>query len=309
MLNHGSCRCGTIWSATPSRVAWLLLGAVAGLLLIACVNVANLILARLAARNREFAVRSALGAGRARLARLALTESLLLAVAGGGLGLLFAAAMLRVFVQLAPSSIPEIDQASLDLRVFAVAAVLALAAGAAVGIWPALSVLRSRALQYGPRATAAARPRMRFTLVTAQIALTVAMLAGSALLLRTLWNLVAVPLGYQSERVVTMNVALNVARYPNGSRDPFFERLLERIREIPGTAAATMTSAAPPTGADPDGNELSLSTASLATPQADRRGTRHPRARSDSRLLPDVRHSHPAGARLRGGRPRPHSRP
>ena len=234
-----------------ARVAWLLLGAVAGLLLIACVNVANLILARLAARNREFAVRAALGSGRARLARLALTESLLLAVAGGGLGLLLAAAMLRVFVQLAPSSIPEIDQASLDLRVFAVAGVLALVAGAAVGIWPALSVLRGRALQYGQRATAAARPRMRFTLVTAQIALTVAMLGGSALLLRTLWNLVSVPLGYQSERVVTMTVALNNLLYPAGSRDPFFERLLARIREIPGTAAVTMTNGAPPAGTTP----------------------------------------------------------
>ena len=231
-----------------SRVAWLLLGAVAGLLLIACVNVANLILARLAARSREFTVRSALGAGRARLARLALTESLLLAVAGGGLGLLLAAAMLRVFVQLAPSSIPEINQASLDLRVFAVAAALALAAGAAVGIWPALSVLRSRALQYGQRATAVARPRMRFTLVTVQIALTVAMLGGSALLLRTLWNMVSVPLGYQSERVLTMTVALNPALYPNGTRDPFFERLLERVKNTPGTAAVTMTNGAPPAG-------------------------------------------------------------
>jgi predicted permease len=231
-----------------SRVAWLLLGAVAGLLLIACVNVANLILARLAARNREFTVRAALGAGRARLARLALTESLLLAVAGGGLGLLFAAALLRVFVQLAPSSIPEIGKASLDLRVFAVAAVLALAAGAAVGIWPALSVLRSRALQYGPRATAAARPRMRFTLVTVQIALTVGMLGGSALLLRTLWNLVAVQLGFQSERVVTMTVPLNGVLYPASSRAPFFERLLERVREIPGTAAATMSTSAFPSG-------------------------------------------------------------
>jgi len=231
-----------------ARVAWLLLGAVTGLLLIACVNVANLILARLAARNREFAVRAALGSGRARLARLALTESLLLAVAGGGLGLLFAAALLRVFVQLAPSSIPEIDQASLDLRVFAVAAVLALIAGTAVGIWPALSVLRNRALQYGTRVTAAARPRMRFTLVTVQIALTMTLLAGSALLLRTLWNLAAVPLGYQSERVVTMTVALNGLLYPSGSRNPFFDRLLERIREIPGTAAATMTSDVFPAG-------------------------------------------------------------
>jgi len=89
---------------------------------------------------------------------------------------------------------------------------------------------------------------MRFTLVTVQIAMTVAMLGGSALLLRTLWNLVSVPLGYQSERVLTMTVALNSLLYPVGSRDPFFERLLERIREIPGTAAVTMTSGAPAIG-------------------------------------------------------------
>src|SRR6185503_8526598 len=114
-----------------------------------CVNVTNLILARMAARDREFAMRSALRTERARLAQLALTESLMLGVANDDLGLLFAAAMLRVFVRLAPSNIPEIGQASLDLRVFAVAVVLALVAGAAVGIWPALSVVRSRALQYG----------------------------------------------------------------------------------------------------------------------------------------------------------------
>ena len=231
-----------------SRLAWLLLGAVGGLMLIACVNVVNLILARMAVRNREFAVRSALGAGRARLARLAITESVLLALAAGAIGLLLAAAALRVFVRLAPSSIPEIDQASLDMRVFIVAGVLALAAGIAVGIWPALSVLRRRALHYGSRATAPARPRTRFTLVTAQIALTVALLAGSALLLRTLWNLVAVPLGYQSERVVTMTVIPNVARYAADVRGPFFERVLEHIREIHGTSAATMSSAVPPNG-------------------------------------------------------------
>jgi predicted permease len=116
-----------------------------------------------------------------------------------------------------------------------------------VGIWPALSVLRNRALQYGPRVTAAAHPRVRFALVTAQIALTVAMLGGSALMLRTLWNMVKVPLGYVSERVFTMNVALNPERYAPHSREPFFERLLERVRGIPGTAAATMTNMAFPT--------------------------------------------------------------
>jgi predicted permease len=231
-----------------SRVAWLLLGAVAGLLLVACVNVANLILARMAVRGREFAVRSALGAGRIRLARLVLTEGLLLAVVGGSIGMLSATVMLRVFARLAPSSIPEIDRASLDLRVLAVTAVLAMTAGLVVGIWPALSVLRSRALQYGARATTAAHPRMRFTLVTVQIALTITLLGGSALLLRTLWNLAAVPLGYESERVITMNVTPNVAHYPPGASGPFFERLLERIRAIPGTAGATMSSAAPPTG-------------------------------------------------------------
>ena len=231
-----------------SRVAWLLIGAVTGLLLIACVNVANLILARIAARDREFAVRLALGAGRARLARLAITESVLLAVAGGGIGLVMATTMLRAFVRLAPSSMPEIDQASLDLRVFAVAVVLALAAGMAVGIWPALSVLRSAARQYGLRAVAPARPRMRFALVTIQIALTVTLLTGSALLLRTLAHLNAVPLGYDSESVLTMMVVPNVVHYPPDARGPFFERVLERIREIPGTAAVTMSSAEPPNG-------------------------------------------------------------
>jgi predicted permease len=231
-----------------SRVAWLLLGAVAGLLLIACVTVANLILARMAVRDREFAVRSALGAGRTRLARLVLTEGLLLAAAGGGIGLLSATVMLRVFARLAPTSLPAIDQASLDLRVLLVSGVLAMAAGLVAGIWPALSVLRSRALRYGARATAAPQPRMRFTLVTIQIALTVTLLGGSALLLRTLVNLVAVPLGYQTEHVITMNVTPNVAHYPAGASGPFFERLLERIRQIPGTAGATMSDAASPTG-------------------------------------------------------------
>jgi predicted permease len=231
-----------------SRAAWLLLDTVAALLLIACVNVTNLILARVAAREREFAVRSALGAGKWRLARLALTESLLLSATAGVLSLAIAAALLRLFVSLAPSSIFKLNEASLDLRVFAVAAILSSIAGAVVGLWPAIAVLRTGTLQHGTRATVA-RPRLRFTLVTAQIALTVAMLAGSALLLRSLWNLVNVPLGFESDRVVTMSVTLTAGRYPQGSEQHAFqESLLDHIRQLPGTVAATLSNAPAPTG-------------------------------------------------------------
>jgi len=231
-----------------SRAAWLLLGAVAGLLLIACVNVTNLILARVAAREREFAVRTALGAGRWRLARLALTESLLLSAAAGALGLAIAAGLLRLFVSLAPSSIFKLNEASLDLRVFAVAAILSATAGAAVGIWPAIAVLRTATLQHGARVTVA-RPRLRFALVTGQIALTVAMLASSALLLRSLWNLVHVPLGFQSDRVVTMSVMLTAGRYTQSpEQHAFHEALLDRIRHLPGAVAATLSNAPVPTG-------------------------------------------------------------
>jgi putative ABC transport system permease protein len=230
------------------RAAWLLMSAVAGLLLIACVNVTNLILARLASREREFAVRSALGAGKWRLARLALTESLLLSAIAGALSLAIAQALLKLFVSLAPSSIFKLDEASLDLRVLAVSAILAVIAAAAVALLPAISALRTGTLQHGARVTVA-RPRLRFALVTAQIAMTVAMLAGSALLLRSLWNMVNIPLGFQGDRVVTMSVMLTAGRYQQGpEQHAFHEALLDRIRKIPGTVAATLSNAPAPTG-------------------------------------------------------------
>jgi putative ABC transport system permease protein len=236
-----------------SRAAWLLLGAVAALLLIACVNVTNLILARLAAREREFAVRAALGAGKWRLARLAMTESLLMSATAGTLGLAIAWALLRLFVRLAPSSIFKLNEASLDLRVLTVATILAVIAGATVGLWPAIAILRTGTLQHGARATVA-QPRLRFALVTAQIALTVAMLAGSALFLRSLWNMVNVPLGFESDRVVTMNVMLTAGRYPQGpEQHAFQESLLDRIRQLPGTVSAALSNAPAPTGVTANG--------------------------------------------------------
>ena len=139
------------------RVAWLLMGAVAVFLLIACVNVTNLMLARVGERRREFAVRAAIGAGRMRLARLALAESLLLALAAGSLGLLVAFGLLETFVAMAPPGIPGIADASIDLRVFTVAALLVVLTGTAIGVWPAISVFRVGEL-HGLRSTATSSP-------------------------------------------------------------------------------------------------------------------------------------------------------
>ena len=227
------------------RVAWLLIGAVAVFLLIACVNVTNLMLARVGERRREFGVRAAIGAGRMRLARLALAESLLLSLAAGGIGLLVAFALLETFVAMAPPGIPGIADASLDLRVFVVAALLVALTGTAIGLWPAVSVFRAGDL-HGLRSTATsspgARPRLRFALVTTQIALTLALLGGSALLLRSLWNVVNVPLGFNAERVVTLTAGLGRVRYPTVEhRAAFLEELLARARAMPGVVAAAMS--------------------------------------------------------------------
>jgi putative ABC transport system permease protein len=233
-----------------ARVAWLLIGAVAVFLLIACVNVANLLLARVAERQREFAVRAAIGAGEIRLARLALAEAALLSGTAGGVGLLLAFALLKTFVAVAPSGIPGIADASIDARVFAVAGLLVVATGMAIGIWPAISVFRAGGMR-GLRSTGAsspgAKPRVRFALVTAQIALTMALLGSSALLLRTLWNVVNVPLGFDAARVVSMTIALSPTRYPTAERETaFFESLLARARQTPGAVSAALSDAPPP---------------------------------------------------------------
>ena len=233
-----------------SRVAWLLMGAVAVFLLIACVNVTNLMLARVGERRREFGVRAAIGAGRMRLARLALAESLLLALAAGGIGLLVAFALLKTFVAMAPPSIPGIADASIDLRVFVVAAALVIVTGMAIGLWPALSVFRVGEMN-GLRSTGTsspgARPRVRFALVTTQIALTLALLGGSALLLRSLWNVVSVPLGFNAERVITLTASLSPVRYPTIEHGAtFFDALLTRARATPGAVSVASSNAPPP---------------------------------------------------------------
>jgi putative ABC transport system permease protein len=236
-----------------ARVAWLLIAAVVVFLLIACLNVANLMLARVAERQREFAIRAAVGAGTVRLARLALAESLLLALAAGGIGLLLALALLKTFVVIAPSHLPGVAQASIDLRVFVVAVVLIALTGVAVGTWPAVSVVRASgrtALRSTGTSSPGARPRVRFALVTTQIALTLALLGGSALLLRSLRNVVSIPLGFEAGHVVTLSVGLSATRYPTPAhRSAYFEELLARAAATPGTVAAALSNAPAPLGA------------------------------------------------------------
>jgi predicted permease len=236
-----------------ARVGWLLVGAVAVFLLIACVNVTNLMLVRVADRQREFAVRAAVGAGKARLAGLALAESLLLALTAGGVGLIVAIGLLRTFVALAPASIPGLAQASVDSRVFIVALVLVAVTGGIIGLWPAVAVFHAgglRALRARRAASSGARPRVRFALVTTQIALTLALLGGSALLLRSLWNVVNVPLGFEANRVVTLTAALSTTRYPTTERTAaFFDELLARARAMPGAVSAALSNAPVPRGA------------------------------------------------------------
>jgi predicted permease len=233
-----------------ARVAWLLMGAVAVFLLIACVNVTNLMLARVGERRREFGVRAAIGAGRMRLARLALVESLLLAVAAGAMGLLVAFALVKTFAAMAPPGIPGIADASIDLRVFVVAVLLVVVTGAAIGVWPAISVFRVGEL-HGLRSMATsspgARPRVRFALVSTQIALTLALLGGSALLLRSLWNVVSVPLGFNAERVITLKAELSRVRYPTSEHGAvFLEELLARAQATPGARSVAASNAPPP---------------------------------------------------------------
>jgi predicted permease len=191
-------------------------------------------------------MRAALGASKARLARLAFAESILLAICAGGLGVFFSWGLLKAFRRLAPTSIPRIEHASLDLRVYAVAAALSLVCGVAIGLWPALSSLRTATIGAGSRSTTGLRPRARFALITTQVALTVALLGTSGLLLHSLVNLVRIPLGFQSDQTLTMAVTLNAAHYPDAQRQTaLFEQVLARMQEAPGTIAASWSNASP----------------------------------------------------------------
>jgi hypothetical protein len=225
-----------------------LLGAVLAVLLIACANIANLLLARAVGRDREIAVRAALGASRFRLVRLALTESLLVAVAGGASGCGLAFGLLRGFQTIAPEGLPRIEEATVDLRVLLFSAAAAVLSGILFGLFPALrrteGTLMGSARTVGP-----ARGWLRGALVTAQVAISLMLLTGAGLLLRSLDNMQRVPMGFESDHAITASFVLGRQRY---SRDveqlAFFGELERRLGTLPGVSAAAVSDSVPPFG-------------------------------------------------------------
>jgi putative ABC transport system permease protein len=228
----------------------ILLGAVALVLLIACVNVANIVLARGATRQREIAVRRALGAGRIRLLGQLLTESLLLAVAGGALGILLAYWGLAPLRAIVPADMVGGAPITLDSRVLLFTVVASLASGVLFGLIPGLRLASpdvSSVLQEGGRGFASGRARRtRSVLVVSEIALAAVLLIAAGLLLRSFNHLLKVPEGFNPEHVLSLQLALPQARYPKpADRAVFVKQVIERIDSLPGTTSAAATSRLP----------------------------------------------------------------
>ena len=232
-----------------ATVLWVLLGAVGFVLLIACVNVAGLLLARASERQREIAIRASLGAGRGRIVRQLLTESLLLALIAGVLGLLLGIWSVDALVALVPQGIPGLDSTKLDGRVLGFALALALGTGLVFGLAAALPATRTQlvdALKQGGRTAVGGTSRARGILVASQVALSVVLLAGAGLLIASLLRMGQVELGFNPENVF----AVSFPRTPEGYETPaavwnFDRQMLERIGTMPGVAAVSSASSLP----------------------------------------------------------------
>jgi len=226
--------------------AWVLLAAVIAVLLIACANVASLLLARAASRQRELAVRSALGASRTRLIRQTLTESLMLAFAGAIAGGLLAALLLRIFVAIAPEGLPFLERARLDPRIICFTIAASVICGLLFGILPALHRPNAEAL--AGRSTAGIRHhRLRQTLVIVQIAVSLILLTCAGLLLRSFWKWRDQPLGIHAGSVVTASISLGAQQYPKPEQQlAFMQQLQARLRLLPGVSALAVSDSLPP---------------------------------------------------------------
>jgi predicted permease len=229
---------------------WCLLGAAAGLLVIACTNLANLLLTRGLSRQKELAVRAALGAGRQRLTRQMLTESVLLAIAGGIAGVAIAASALPLLARLVPTALPIAEVPTLDLRLLGSATLATLVSAIAFGIIPALRIAKQAdagSLREGPRAGSSRRTeRLRATLVIAQVGASVVLLVACGLLLRAMLQVAATDTGFSADGVLTLRTALPAPKYDTvARRHEFYSRVLDGVRALPGVTAAGYTTGLP----------------------------------------------------------------
>ncbi len=237
---------------------WIVFGSVVLLLLVACVNVANLLLAQATSRRSEVAVRSALGAGRARIVRQLVAESTGLAVVGGGAGALLGLLGTRALVALAPAGTPRIDEASVDLRVLAFTLGVSVTAGLLFGLVPALRVSGGEVqldLREGGRGSqgGAGGLRLRNGLVAAQVALALVVLVGAGLLSRSYRNLRAVDMGFEPAGALTLFLSLPEARYPDSDAIRSFVREAEtRLASAPGVSGVGVVNSLPLSGFDGD---------------------------------------------------------
>ena len=238
----------------PMRLALIVfLCAVGLLLLIACANVANLMLARSAAREREIAVRAALGASRLRLARQLLTESSLLGLIGGAAGLMIASWGVKLIASLDPANFPRINEVNIDARALVFALIVSLLTAALFGLAPALQLpnhgLYETLKEGGRGAAPLRRGRLRQALVVFEVALALVLLVGAGLLGASFLRLMKVDPGLDPTNVLTINLNLSSSKYPNGQRQTaVLRQILERVSAAPGVRSAGLTSTLPFTG-------------------------------------------------------------
>jgi len=237
---------------SAGRAIWVLQAAVGFVLLIACANLANLLLARAETRHREFAIRTALGAGRGRLLAQFMTEGALLSLAGGVLGLLLARAGVQALIRVYPTSLPRTAEVTVDPLVLLFTLGVSILTGLVFGLAPLMHTRVQglvTALKEGGNkgATGSARHHIRRGLVMVEVALAVMLVIGAGLLLRTVFNLTNTDAGFDRSRLITFAISLPGANYPSGPpRAQLFQRLLTRLRAVSGVEAASAMSGLPP---------------------------------------------------------------